>query len=286
MRKMVLYVEFKVPLMRRTWHQAFTLIELLVVISIIAILIAILLPSLQTAKKSVQRVGCMSNERQMGLALQMFFQDNENVFPYMIGPITDNDGRWPYMSTLPRMYEWGAGTMWVHYMDPYYVSGNDANDNAQAWLDPARPMPRNTYPWGVGHYMVMGQVGILFRDWRGVRPNFPADWVTQPSKTAYMYCQARGLSGSNAVLGNEHLDGIHPGNSDTYAFVDGHSETAENEPIVNWFNARGVAAYTYPPKAKWRPTNSKDAADKAEWWVWPWYPGPRPKSLNGCYAGC
>ena len=101
-----------------------------------------------------------------------------------------------------------------------------------------------------------------------------------------MHCLAFGLNGSNAVLGNEHLDGIHPGGSDSYAFVDGHVETAEAEPIVNWFNSRGVAAYTYPPNAKWRPTSSKNAADKAEWWVWPWYPGPRPVGLNGCYAGC
>ena len=122
MRKIVLYVEFKVPLMRRTRRQAFTLIELLVVISIIAILIAILLPSLQTAKKTVQRVGRMSNECQMSLALNMFFQDNENVLPYGIGPDSDNRGRYPYMSH----------PYWVHYLAPNYVSGDDGHDNAQA----------------------------------------------------------------------------------------------------------------------------------------------------------
>ena len=264
---------------------AFTLIELLVVISIIAILIALLLPSLQMAKKSVQRVGCMSNERQMGLALNMFFQDNDNVFPYGIGPITDNANRWPYMSVFPRMYEWGAGTYWVHYLAPYYVSGDDANDNAQAWLDPARPIDK-VFPWGAGHYRVLGQLDILFRDWRYSRPNFPADYVVQPSKVVYMHCLSWALSYHPSVTGDDILDGIHPGNSDTYAFVDGHAETAENEPIVNWYNSRSLYAYTYPPKASWRPHDSKNTADKADWWVWPWYPGPRPAGLNGCTHGC
>ena len=51
--------------------KAFTHIELLVVISIIGVLIAILLPSLQAARKWDQRLGCMSNERQVGLALNI-----------------------------------------------------------------------------------------------------------------------------------------------------------------------------------------------------------------------
>ena len=73
--------------------KAFTLIELLVVISIIAILIAIFLPSLQTVKKSVQRVGCMSNERQMGLALNMFFRTMRTSFHTVSGQLrTIGDG--------------------------------------------------------------------------------------------------------------------------------------------------------------------------------------------------
>lgn len=62
---------------------AFTLIELLVVISIIGVLAALLLPTLGRAKESAKGAACLSNLRQVGIALQVYVQDNNNRLPFM-----------------------------------------------------------------------------------------------------------------------------------------------------------------------------------------------------------
>jgi prepilin-type N-terminal cleavage/methylation domain-containing protein len=133
------------PQIRRTivMHRprAFTLIELLVVIAVIVLLMAVLLPALQRAKKHARSVGCQMNLKQWGTAFSLHAADHEGAFV-----------------AAPIVYDWPT------LMKPYLGTSSDPRccPMAPKVVDPEpRPKVGSTYSaWGTadlyGSYGVNG----------------------------------------------------------------------------------------------------------------------------------
>ena len=104
--------------------QNFTLIELLVVIAIIAVLAAMLLPALSKAREKAREISCTGNMKQLGTALMLYLDDNDDIFPHSpggknlsTGNLTDHGEACYYVKgfqNIPGAYEnkYWHGQLW------------------------------------------------------------------------------------------------------------------------------------------------------------------------------
>src|SRR5437868_6067123 len=112
-------------------RQGFTLIELLVVIAIIAILAAILFPVFAQAKAAAKKTSCLSNQKQIALATQIYAGDYDDTFGgnYGYNPITglriatgDDPGETYYHTYTNGAMDPAAVINWQRALQPYVKS--------------------------------------------------------------------------------------------------------------------------------------------------------------------
>jgi prepilin-type N-terminal cleavage/methylation domain-containing protein/prepilin-type processing-associated H-X9-DG protein len=121
---------------RNPKSSAFTLIELLVVIAIIAILAAMLLPALASAKERAKRASCMNNLKQIGLALHMYADDNNDNLPRSVvatGAEPMGNDPWDLPVSMADNIGPKAGTNMLYRAIFYCPGGYASAQNLDSW---------------------------------------------------------------------------------------------------------------------------------------------------------
>lgn len=227
----------------RRAHGAFTLIELLVVIAIIAILAGLLLPALARAKQEGQKIGCLNNVRQIGLAYQLFFTENNDRFPAYVTERTAPAG-------TPDTPEARAPYSYRQLLLPFL--GNATNvfkcANAPAWAT-AGPGAWFTTDYGNNHNEA-NLPGASKQAWYLANPDFgfnesiavsslrrPTDFIILgdagradgSASRGGLYPQPWAFDDSASTSQQARMLGRHPKKSANIIYADGHGR---NSPVT------------------------------------------------------
>lgn len=248
--------------------RAFTLIELLVVISIIALLIALLLPALQRARRAATVLKCQSNLRQIMLGTMAYLNEHDSIFPEHRYPSPDG-------SSAPG---WGGGEWtWLQSLEPYIKDKEgyhcpDIDERGSItweWTPNSIGYGQNTFFHG--EIPSRAQAGVTWGTHIAVENPFSLDYVLQPSKNiAYADAEMTDQYGTPAISftlywafaapaevggGNEGVANDRHDNAGMVVFLDDHVEVFAdpNESINPEFNGDDTHIELWDPKKRRRP---------------------------------
>jgi len=140
----------------------FTLIELLVVISIIALLISILLPALRQARDSARIVQCMSNQRQIGIVMNTYANENsETMVVYY-----ERSSASPYLNRYWPVKFWGH-----NYLRNFEIYRDPAFDATYPNIDGLS----SSTPWNNGDLITALTFSHYGYNWRNIGSNYRLD---------------------------------------------------------------------------------------------------------------